>query len=131
MTVQIPVPLGLVRTLLLVAVAWGGAAGIAVAFDHWLDDEGVAESELATIREQLSEVGGTTSPRLEGVLALLILNAAARGELRADVVRTQLFADASSSDYEACIDWLAGRAAEEIAGREACGRVAAAADFGP
>lgn len=159
MTVRIPVPLGPIATVLLVAVAWGGAAGVALALDYWLDDEGVGrseladyvtasdldtyatDSELAGLRGEISSIraeqrAAVSRPdlswgrlRLNLAVALLVLNAAAQGELRSYEVKTTFFADADPSDYETCIDWLAGRSGQELTGREACGRVGAASDF--
>ncbi len=149
MTVQIPVPVGLARTIFLLALAWLGALGIVVAFDQ-LRDKGVAredlqqyvtrgdltgyarQSDLSAISSQISEAGsGGVGSGVEGLLALLTLDAAARGRLRADVIKDQFFSAASAGDYDSCISWLSGSGTGEVAGREACGQVAGTADFGP
>jgi len=141
MTVRISIPLGGIRTLAVLALAWGGAAGIAFGVSYWLDDEGIqrgelggyvtreqltdyaANSDLASIREQVSRLEDRTmSPFLQAALEMVILDATARGRLAGDAVRVILFAGASTSDFDACIDFLSGRATE-VSGRQACDRV--------
>lgn len=149
MTVRIAIPLGFLRMLLLVTVAWGGAAGVAFAVTYRVDNEAVSQddlrnyvttdqlsnyatySQLSSLRSELSPSRSTkVSPHLESVLGFLVLDAVARGRMRADVVKDEFFKTASSSEFDACISWLSGAGAGQVAGREACGRVRTSADFG-
>lgn len=140
-------PLGLLRTGAILLVAWGGAAAMVVAYPAFIEHDAVTsddlddyvrnsqlqryatDSDLSDLRGDLEAAAGT-SPTLEGVLSLLILNAAARGELRPDIVRTSLFADAAPTDFDNCMGWLSTGSIGEAVGREACAKVALEADFG-
>jgi hypothetical protein len=150
MTVRIPIPLGVIRTLAVLALAWGGAAGIALGFTHWLDEEGVDEqklagyvtrseldnyvtdSELAVVRAQIPEAGADSlvTPSLRIAVGEWLLTAVVTGQMGSDFVKRTYFPTASSSDWDTCIAWNAGRMTEQYTGTKACISVGPA-DFGP
>jgi len=129
MTVRIP--LGVLRVMLLLAVVWGGAAGIAIAVNYWLDDQGdyVRDGELRT--ELLSYARDGELAEAERALAFDLLVSATGDSAVYDATALQnsYFEDADLAAFQACINAIVPSSLEAAQGLEACDEVVSAVDF--
>lgn len=134
--------------VLLVAIVWFGAAGIAVGVNIALDDEGnVDEEEVAQLVKQAVDdyVPGAAEKAVEGyvpgagdaaaekdVIARILLIIAAQRLVLPDAFKDGYFAGASEDDYDRCLGFLSGGSMSVEEGTEgfaACERAVEAAQF--
>jgi hypothetical protein len=130
--------------VLLVAVVWFGAAGIAIGVSVALSDEdSVDEEEIATLVQQAVDdyvptavegyvpAAGETAGEKEVIARMLLIMAAQRLVLP-DAFREAYFPGASDDDYDRCLAFLSGgrmSAEEGTEGFAACDRVITVADL--
>ena len=118
--------LSILQRLFVLAIVWVGAAGIAIAVNASMDDTGVSQvelenyvrdhlrdyaaaSELASLRTEISSAADEVAPMKRAVV-WLFLAASARDPLTAQFQKAFYFASASQTDWELCLDAVAGRA---------------------
>ncbi|MEX1255819.1 MAG: hypothetical protein WEE64_15925 [Dehalococcoidia bacterium] len=141
------------QVILFLALAWGGAAGIAVGVNYWLDGEGMTPTQTqaqieshvddrldsyATIDDirNVQDFLAGSSPEdvdvagMKAAVARLLLIMAARDQVIPQAIHSSYFPTGSDDDFESCMDLLQNTAEMQTGGSiEACIRLEEAVSF--